>query len=88
MLGLLLVKLVSLTLPRHSKASIQVRNSYAFLLEELFIHYPAPDIHWAVVTVAGLVDSGNEYYSSEKIAHEYWNLYVQKKTDWQVEVVH
>ena len=47
-----------------------------------------PDIHWAVVTVTGIVDKGNEYFSSEKIAQDYWQLYVQKETDWQVEVIH
>ncbi|KAF8576343.1 NAD(P)-binding protein [Ramaria rubella] len=47
-----------------------------------------PDIHFAVVTVKGLVDKGNEYYSSPLIAQRYWDLYEQRKEDWQVEVEH
>ncbi|KAF8528407.1 hypothetical protein BU17DRAFT_80747 [Hysterangium stoloniferum] len=47
-----------------------------------------PDIHWAVVTVKGLVDKGNEFYTSQLISQNYWALYQQKKEDWQVEIVH
>jgi len=47
-----------------------------------------PGIHWAVVTVKGLVDKGNEFYTSQLIAQNYWTLYQQKKEEWQVEIIH
>lgn len=46
------------------------------------------DIHWATVTVTGYVDGGDEFYASEVIAKNYWNLYIQKKSEWETEVVH
>lgn len=46
------------------------------------------DIHWATVTVTGYVDKGDEFYASEVIAKNYWNLYMQKQSEWKTEVVH
>jgi len=46
------------------------------------------DIHWAVVTVKGLVDGPNEFYSSSAIAKEYWKLWEQKKEEWDIEILH
>jgi len=46
------------------------------------------DIHWAIITVTGLVDKGDEFYASSTIAKVYWKLWKQEKDGWEVEVVH
>lgn len=87
-LGLLPVKPGSSILPRLSRENIQVRISYTSIRKTCPYTSLAPDIHWAIVTVAGIVDGENEHFSSEKIAQNYWNLYVQPRADWQTEVIH
>ncbi|KIJ56373.1 hypothetical protein M422DRAFT_23652 [Sphaerobolus stellatus SS14] len=73
--------------PRPNFAGLAIGKAALLNLTKAF-RVEQPDIHWAVVTVKGRVDGGDEYYSSAVIAKEYWKLYQQKKEEWEVEIHH
>ena len=61
-----------------------VKASQRNLVQSL--HKANPDVHVALLNVAGQVSKGHEYLSPPAIAEKFWELYSQKKENWTLEL--
>jgi len=73
--------------PRPDKSGLAAGKAALLNLAKAF-RVETKGIHVATVIVKGMVDKGDPFYASPRIAQEYWKLYEEKESDWTFEVAH